>query len=36
MGLTILRDLAESAGGALNVRSAPGAGTTLELEVPAK
>ena len=36
MGLTILHDLAESAGGALKVTSAPGAGTTLELEVPAK
>ena len=35
MGLAMLRDLAESAGGRLRVTSAPGHGTTLELKVPA-
>jgi two-component system NarL family sensor kinase len=34
MGLAMLRDLAEAAGGTLEVRSAPGSGTTVELEVP--
>jgi signal transduction histidine kinase len=34
MGLSMLSDLAESAGGALHVRSVPGSGTTVELEVP--
>jgi signal transduction histidine kinase len=35
VGLTLLEDLARGAGGTLDVRSAPGAGTTLVLEVPA-
>jgi signal transduction histidine kinase len=30
----MLRDLSEAAGGRLRVDSAPGAGTTVELEVP--
>jgi signal transduction histidine kinase len=34
MGLELLSDLAEEAGGRLAVESAPGAGTTLRLEVP--
>ena len=34
MGLAMLGDLAESAGGTLQVRSSPGSGTTVELEVP--
>jgi two-component system, NarL family, sensor kinase len=34
MGLAMLRDLAESAGGTLHVTSSPGSGTTVELEVP--
>ena len=34
LGLSMLRDLSESAGGRLRVDSAPGAGTTVELEVP--
>jgi signal transduction histidine kinase len=34
MGLEILSDLARDAGGELRVRSAPGAGTTVTLEVP--
>ena len=33
MGLAMLRDLAEAAGGTLSVTSAPGAGTTVELDV---
>jgi two-component system, NarL family, sensor kinase len=33
MGLVMLRDLAEAAGGTLAVTSAPGAGTTVELDV---
>ena len=36
IGLAVLRDLAESAGGTLSVRSAPGAGTTIDLEVPVR
>jgi signal transduction histidine kinase len=36
MGLAMLRDLAESAGGTLEVTSAPGSGTTVVLEVPAR
>jgi signal transduction histidine kinase len=36
MGLAMLSDLAESAGGALHVRSVPGSGTTVELEVPVR
>lgn len=35
VGLTLLEDLAHGAGGTLEVRSAPGAGTTVVLEVPA-
>jgi two-component system, NarL family, sensor kinase len=35
MGVSMLRDLAEEAGGRLSVASAPGQGTTLTLEVPA-
>jgi two-component system, NarL family, sensor kinase len=35
MGLGMLSDLAEEAGGRLQVSSAPGAGTKLRLEVPA-
>jgi signal transduction histidine kinase len=34
MGLTFLSDLARDAGGELRLRSAPGEGTTLVLEVP--
>jgi signal transduction histidine kinase len=34
MGLTFLSDLARDAGGELHLRSAPGEGTTLVLEVP--
>ncbi|HEY2636340.1 MAG TPA: sensor histidine kinase, partial [Solirubrobacteraceae bacterium] len=34
-GLNMLADLADDAGGRLDVRSQPGAGTTLEVEVPA-
>jgi signal transduction histidine kinase len=34
MGLTFLSDLASDAGGELRLRSAPGEGTTLVLEVP--
>ena len=33
MGLAMLRDLAEAAGGTLAITSAPGAGTTVELDV---
>jgi signal transduction histidine kinase len=36
MGLAMLRDLAESAGGTLEVTSAPGSGTTVVHEVPAR
>jgi signal transduction histidine kinase len=36
VGLTLLEDLAAQAGGNLDVRSAPGEGTTVELEVPAR
>ena len=36
IGLAVLRDLAESAGGELILRSSPGAGTTIELEVPVR
>jgi two-component system NarL family sensor kinase len=35
VGLTLLEDLVRGAGGTLDVRSAPGAGTTVVLEVPA-
>jgi two-component system NarL family sensor kinase len=35
LGLTLLEDLVVQAGGTLAVRSRPGAGTTVELEVPA-
>ncbi|MDO8186971.1 ATP-binding protein [Conexibacter sp. JD483] len=34
VGLTLLEGLAERAGGRLDVRSAPGAGTAVELELP--
>jgi signal transduction histidine kinase len=34
VGLTLLEDLVAAAGGTLDVRSAPGAGTTVALEVP--
>jgi signal transduction histidine kinase len=33
MGLAMLRDLTEAAGGTLAITSAPGAGTTVELDV---
>jgi two-component system NarL family sensor kinase len=36
VGLRLLADLAESAGGSLEVDSAPGRGTRLRLEVPAR
>jgi signal transduction histidine kinase len=36
VGLTLLEGLVEQAGGTLDVRSAPGRGTTVELEVPAR
>jgi signal transduction histidine kinase len=35
VGLTLLEDLVRGAGGSLEVRSAPGRGTTVALEVPA-
>ena len=35
VGLTLLDDLVRQSGGRLDVRSAPGEGTTVELEVPA-
>jgi signal transduction histidine kinase len=35
VGLTLLEDLVAQAGGTLSVRAQPGAGTTVELEVPA-
>jgi signal transduction histidine kinase len=35
LGLVMLRDLAEDAGGTLSLRSAPGSGATIRLEVPA-
>jgi len=35
LGLAMLRDLAEAAGGTLTVTSEPGSGTAVELEVPA-
>jgi signal transduction histidine kinase len=34
MGLALLADMAIAAGCSLTVRSAPGAGTTVKLEVP--
>jgi signal transduction histidine kinase len=34
LGLAMLRDLAEAAGGTLTVTSEPGSGTAVELEVP--
>lgn len=34
VGLSLLEELAEGAGGSLTVRSAPGAGTTIVLELP--
>ena len=34
IGLSVLGDLTESAGGTMSVRSSPGTGTTIELEVP--
>ncbi len=36
IGLTLLEDIVAQAGGTLEVRSAPGAGTTVELELPAR
>ena len=36
VGLTLLEGLAAQAGGTLSVRSEPGRGTTVELEVPAR
>ena len=36
VGLTLLQELVEQSGGRLSVRSAQGAGTTVELEVPAR
>jgi two-component system NarL family sensor kinase len=36
LGLTLLEDIVAQAGGALQVRSAPGAGTTVTLELPAR
>ena len=35
LGLTLLEDLVRQSDGTLAVRSAPGEGTTVELEVPA-
>jgi two-component system, NarL family, sensor kinase len=35
LGLALIRDLAEAAGGTLTVTSEPGSGTAVELEVPA-
>ncbi|WIB11966.1 ATP-binding protein [Curtobacterium sp. MCPF17_052] len=35
LGTTLLRQIAEDAGGSLLLRTAPGAGTTWELAVPA-
>ena len=35
MGLSLLADLVAQQGGTLTVRSAPGDGTTIDLEVPA-
>ncbi len=35
MGLSLVEDLAAHLGGTARVSSAPGAGTTLEIEVPA-
>jgi signal transduction histidine kinase len=34
VGLTLLRQLVEDAGGALSISSAPGEGTTLYAEIP--
>jgi signal transduction histidine kinase len=36
VGLHLLENLAEQAGGRLAVRSSPGGGTSVELEVPAR
>jgi signal transduction histidine kinase len=36
LGLTLLEDLVAQADGTLEVRSAPGAGTTVRLELPAR
>jgi len=36
LGLTLLEDLVAQANGSLEVRSAPGAGTTVRLELPAR
>jgi signal transduction histidine kinase len=36
LGLVMLGDLAQSAGGSLRIISEPGDGTTIELEVPAR
>lgn len=34
LGTTLLREVAEDTGGSLLLRTAPGAGTTWDLEVP--
>jgi signal transduction histidine kinase len=36
VGLSLLRDLARAAGGGLDVRSSPGKGTRVQLEVPSR
>src|SRR4051794_4147072 len=36
VGLTLLQELVDQSGGRLSVHSSPGAGTTVELEVPAR
>jgi signal transduction histidine kinase len=34
MGLSLLADMSKGAGAALTIRSAPGEGTTVRLEMP--
>ncbi|WIB37185.1 ATP-binding protein [Curtobacterium sp. MCJR17_043] len=36
LGTTLLRQVAEDSGGSLHLRTAPGAGTTWELSLPAE
>jgi signal transduction histidine kinase len=36
LGLTLLEGIVTQAGGTLEVRSAPGKGTTVELDLPAR
>jgi two-component system NarL family sensor kinase len=36
LGLTLLEAIVRQAGGTLAVRSAPGSGTTVEMELPAR